>query len=673
MQNDAKSTLPSSPDAKPRPFTRPLKLPPRPPGAAAARAKIEADMMRRIVEALEDDGDEANADMGQMQAVETTANAPGGDTLKAAIEIALGAAMAAEVNGGQRLTAEKRRKTTIHATLVWMIGHGAFYRDEETSDASGALYFARKTKELLKIKSDMFRCWLEWESGLSSITNDFEAVFRACISAALRADFSTKLRPSRFWDLKDGRIYISNGAGQVTRITRDGCEVVDNGTDGVLFMTDRTCKPWQLLKEADGVPLWHMKVIGNLSTPGNDLAPLLITLWALALPLNLKNKPPLSLCGEIGSGKTRLARGLFEIMGMGERIITADKSDKGATEFWTSVAYGGISVIDNVDSKCKWLPDAVAGATTGAQKEQRRLYTDEELVFLRSRSAVVITSSNPLYATDAGLADRLINIEFSRPGGDGRKSDDGKLSDEVAANRDGLMTFVAYALSRTLRIEETPPEGLNSRHPDWAEWCWKIGAALGFRDEAEKVLRDAEADKALVAIRSHVFMGAVWLRIFDELGERYGDAWEGDAMELKNLMTKGGGMDCGRFATSGTFVPQGAVTPEQYDERSESMLSVRGIGLFIRSMKTQLKAVFSLSSRTVHGGKNVWRFSQPKKRIGSIVAGPFLKSLRELFPRNPGTDTDLQADATPEEPPAPTDYGENDSQSDDYEPFVPDC
>ena len=552
-------------------------------------------------------------------------------TLKEAIGIAIeNAAWYDDMGHMHPPRAEEKRAAVKTAGVEWMLAHGGFYRDTESSGSASLYFYESATRRLYSMEkgSEAFEFWLGWASGLDAVTNEFRTLLQACREAAMYDSRSIEVAPSLFWESRDGALYVSNGDGEMARITEGGVEIVENGTDGVLFRMGRTCAPWNLLDESEGVPLYAMRLVGGISTPDNPLAPLLLLLWILALPRNLKNKPPLSLCGDVGSGKTRSARGIYEILGLTERVSTADKTDKGEEQFWVSVGYGGVSTIDNVDSKCHWLADAISGASTGGQKEKRTLYTDSDLTFLRSRSAVVLTSANPYYAADAGLADRLINIVFERQ--EGRATSDGELSEEISQARDGLMTWLCWTLSRALRVKDTPPKGLNRRHPDWADWCWRCGVALGFREEAEKALNRAEADKPLISVMSDRFLGAVLVRVMTELGQ----PWEGTANELRNLLVKGGGDDCGHDPATRIVFPAGSVTPEEYDERAKQTLTAHYIGIYFKNTKVALSELLGLSSR-ISAGHTLWRLSPPGDRSslggGGGVEMPFQTFIKKKF------------------------------------------
>ena len=265
---------------------------------------------------------------------------------------------------------------------------------------------------------------------------------------------------------------------------------------------------------------------------------------------------------------------------------------------------------------------------------------------------MILTSANSNYATDAGLADRLINVVFARPT-DGQATSDGELSAEIAAARDGLMTWMCYTISHALRVRETPPAGLNRRHPDWAAWCWRCGVALGYREETEAALARAESDKAEIAVRSDQFVGAVLWRMLSELGE----SWEGTAAQLREFLLKGGGDGAGHAPGTLIAFEEGAATPEEYDPRARESLTARHIGNYFRASKVALEEVFGLRSR-ISGGSTLWRLDPPAEHSGNGGRGvsetPFLtfiiKNFSNIKVKNGGsTSTTSTTDTPPDE------------------------
>jgi hypothetical protein len=166
------------------------------------------------------------------------------------------------------------------------------------------------------------------------------------------------------------------------------------------------------------------------------------------------------------------------------------------------------------------LPDAAAAAATGGSSVKRRLYTDMDNVQLQAKSWLIITSANPRFASDAGLADRLLVIRMERR--EGNTSDE-RLSQEILANRDSGLSFLADTLSKALADQAPIPSGLNSRHPDFAAFAVRIGRVLGEEQEFIAALHSAEADKSRICVEQDT-IGSAISELIEESGEISGTA-----------------------------------------------------------------------------------------------------------------------------------------------------
>jgi len=214
----------------------------------------------------------------------------------------------------------------------------------------------------------------------------------------------------------------------------------------------------------------------------------------------------LALIGTIGSGKTRLARGIGELYGIPCGAIKVDERKEG--DFWPALDQGGVTIFDNVDTHVRWFADALATAATGGCSQARRLYTNSQTVTLRANAWVVITSSNATFASDPGLADRMLVVRMGRRTGE---TADEALSREIEANRDAGLSFVAHTLSRALAQSDEIDPGLNARHPDFARIAVKIGRALGRESECLQALRAAEEDKSTFCIENSAVGAALMI------------------------------------------------------------------------------------------------------------------------------------------------------------------
>ncbi len=403
---------------------------------------------------------------------------------------------------------------------------GTFYRLEGAESHDTSMFFNSGTKRLERLKSDWFTSWLSRLIGLNQADPFFKVAHNACLNEAMTGRSSSSVDPEAYWASRPGAVYISSGPGQMCKITAFHYDMVDNGTDGVLFPVGKTLSPWSITEPIDpfkAASLFH----GFHSQDPN--ARTLLRLWTYTLPASLLCKPPLVLTGPIGSGKTRSIRGIAELYGLPATIAAVEESSPDS--FWPNMDHGGMYVLDNADSDCKWLPDAIAAAATGGVSNRRKLYTNTETVRMRSRSALAITSANPMFASDAGLADRLQVVRMMRAEG---PTQDSKLTEEILAIRDAALSHIAYTISRALCDEGAVPTGLNARHPDYAGFAVKIGRALAIEREAINALRAAEADKSRFCLESDTVAPAILSYVHAQ------GCFSGDARQLLDGMRSAG-------------------------------------------------------------------------------------------------------------------------------------
>jgi hypothetical protein len=138
--------------------------------------------------------------------------------------------------------------------------------------------------------------------------------------------------------------------------------------------------------------------------------------------------------------------------------------------------------------------------------QHRKLYANKEVVTLRAYAWLVVTTANPTFASDAGLADRLLLVRTYRAEGD---TSDAALSDEITANRDAGLVHIAETVAAVLKDSQPTPTGLNQRHPDFAAFAVKIGRALGREAESIAALQSAEADKSAFCLENDTVAAAL--------------------------------------------------------------------------------------------------------------------------------------------------------------------
>jgi hypothetical protein len=414
-------------------------------------------------------------------------------------------------------TIAERNASMAQAVLEALHARGRFFHHGEYRDHATAMYFDTRRKLLLHIADSPFQSWLADYIGVNRTDRTFAFIFAAVEDATLNDPRSIGLLPDTYWARRGDAIYLSNGDGLAVKITAGKVETVDNGTNDVLFAAGRTLRPWTLTTPAD--PFAACRVFAGMKAAtsyGLDL----LRLWATALPSGQRCKPPLVLAGAVGSGKTRTALGLQELFGLPPRIIVP--TEAGETDFWTSLDAGGLLVLDNADTRLRWLADALAAAATDGSREKRRLYSNSEIVQHRARAWVCVTSANPTFGADAGLADRLLVERLDRREADTAES---ALSDEIAAARDAGLSWIAHVLADALADEAPVPGNLNRRHPDFADLAVRIGRAIGREAQAVAALGAAEADKSVFNLECDE-AGAALLALIEAEGSFTGTAAE---------------------------------------------------------------------------------------------------------------------------------------------------
>lgn len=473
-----------------------------------------------------------------------------------------------QIQMAKGLTPGERYNLMAKVVLEKLHACGRFFFHTEHRDFATAMFFDSNRKLLLPIANDQFLAWLSALIGINRTERAFQFILAAIQDEAL-AGKTTGLLPESFWASRPNAIYISNGDGHIVKISAEGSTLVDNGTDEVLFPSGDTLNPWKLVEPKN--PFEHCALFKTMST----IAPhgkILFELWVCSMVSNQRTKPPLVLSGPVGSGKTRIASGVAELFGLPPRITAITKN--GEEDFWTQQHAGGMVCYDNADTRTDWLADALAAASTDGTREKRRLYTDTSRIIQRARSWAIITSANPTFAADAGLADRLLVVRLERRIDETAES---ALSDEIALNRDAGMSWIADLLSVAIADSIPVPGGMNKRHPDFANLFVRLGRACGREQDALDALKNAEADKSMFNLEN------------DEVGNamielmQIQNTFEGTASELLEQL-------------------------KTIDSSFEGRMSVKRLAKRLVRLWPHLVSMFDAKQEPGHGGKKTLWF-----------------------------------------------------------------
>jgi hypothetical protein len=420
-------------------------------------------------------------------------------------EVLCGSDIHAQIVGiltNEKLDTNAQRTQIAEAVVAALTARGKFYHHRERRDFDSAMFFDNDRKRLERVRSDAFIGWLSSWLRVNRADTLFRFMVAAVETAALSGPDTTGILPELYWASRGDTIYLSNGDGRMMKIVPGFADEVDNGTDAILFAAGRTLAPWTFTEPRD--PFQSISLFRNAhcaAEHGKDL----LRGWIYSLPTSPASKPPSCFAGEIGSGKTRTAKGIAEFYGI--PFVASKVEEAGEDDFWTGEDGGGLFILDNVDSRCRWLADSVATAATDGCSQRRKLYTNSETVTLRARAWLCLTTANPTFASDAGLADRLLVVRMNRRTDE---TSDGALTDEILKHRDSGLSHIVHTLAKALLDSKPTPAGLNARHPDFARFAVRIGRALGRETETIAALRQAEADKSAFCLENDSIGAAIF-------------------------------------------------------------------------------------------------------------------------------------------------------------------
>ncbi len=491
-------------------------------------------------------------------------------SLRDLIAIALWEASKTDDGKSRHLGVGEVRKIQNEIIFDWLSKRGKFFFNLDFKNYDHNMFFDSVQKELHVISSNFFQSWLSLESDISRCDKGFVDALNYLHDQCLCGPGALGVIPQKYFCRREGVVYISSGDCKMVRIDGNSVRKVDNGTDGVVFAAGETLVDWILLDAESGINPVEECILFR-SMPSKDVgSKTVLLLWILGVLYCHEKKPPLVSAGDIGSGKTRLCEGVFELLGLPKRINQIGEKNNALDDFWVSMNRHGLLCWDNVDTKIKWLPDALANAATNGHVEVREKYSDAGIFFHRANANVMITSANPSFAGDAGLADRLITIRLKRLIDE---TEDKLLSEDIERKRNASLSWLCRIISAALADAEPVPKGLNRRHPEWAEFAVRCGRAAGCGDQALAAIKFAETDKSMFAVENN-WIGSIVLDIIEP-----GETWKGTAHDLVELITERGDLN----------------------DRQKQNLSPKVVGNQIRLIWPHLEKVFSASKRTITG------------------------------------------------------------------------
>jgi len=376
-----------------------------------------------------------------------------------------------------------------------LIDRGTFYHDVQ-----GEYFFLNDERKLISIEKEN----PDFASLLDNYRiNGTETVYRYLVKhlsvKARKHGNKTTIHRLAFYDPLHYTVYLSNHSNQIYRISCDSIDLVDNGTDGVLFLSEPRAEPFTISEPDHSVSLLDQVLLSKINFSDDILTPnerrILLTIWFYSLFFEsiMRTKPILALIGQKGSGKSITLRKIGMLL-FGRHFNVMPLPHK-VEDFDAAVTNSEFVAIDNADSKRWWLEDRLATAATGGTIEKRVLYTTNRVVKIPVRCFLAITSRTPYFKRD-DVADRLLIMKVDRF--EDFKSEK-SLVEELINSREAIMTEVVHhtqEVLQALKMQSGQDYTSAFRMADFGDFAMKIAKTASIEDKMESIFKKLTTEQS---------------------------------------------------------------------------------------------------------------------------------------------------------------------------------
>lgn len=439
------------------------------------------------------------------------------------------------------------------------------------NDGREAYYFDSQSHTLTQVRADsqaLRRLLASW--GILRTDRLFDHTTEAIWIAAMDTGEAVTVHRFSHYAEKANSLYVHDSDSRVWRVRAHEVGVVENGTDGVLFVSQSPPAPWPELPES---PEWTSvteALVGDLRFDTTDLSASdqsrLVVLWyySLFFPELFPTKPILAVIGPRGSGKSSLLRRMGRyLFGPGFNVTPLPNED-GLVVLLTNRR---LVALDNADRTPRWLDDRLATAATGGTFSNRLLYRNNEIGDYPIVASVAITSRTPDFRRE-DVASRLLPIKLQAL--DGEYIAEAEMLADATRRRPAVLATTMATLAGILggKASASAPQRRQAlRMADFAAFAERVGYAFGGDDGAsdcrELVERLARAQAAFGEQDDHVIdLIDRWVRLPDNAGRQ---VLPGTLLaELQRLAAQTGGQfDCNSAQALGHLLDDRRASLEQ--------------------------------------------------------------------------------------------------------------
>jgi hypothetical protein len=397
-------------------------------------------------------------------------------------------------------THKKRQQFEILAEVAKILladlhDRGRFYHNE-----TQAYVFFKAEKKLIAIDPDDTKCTLMLaDYGINRSETIYEYLLHALHVDAFKHGTETDIYRLAYYNATTFTLYLFNQRNQIYRISPETIDLVDNGTDGVLFLSSSNAQPFELTEDDEASSWLDRALVSTINFAADRLTRdeqrLIFMFWFYSLFFEslMRTKPILAFIGPKGSGKSITNRKVGMLM-FGEKFnvmpLTYDQKD-----FDAAITNSAFVAIDNADTKRDWLEDRLATVATGGSIKKRAYFTTNKLVEIPAHCFLAITSRTPHFRRD-DVADRLLIMKVERYETFRAEK---ALLDEVLQNRNHIMSEVVRHLQgfvQALRAEQDADDSGIFRMADFAAFAMKVGRHAGVETQLKAIFEKLTSEQS---------------------------------------------------------------------------------------------------------------------------------------------------------------------------------
>ena len=414
---------------------------------------------------------------------------------------------------------------------------GRFY-----TDGRAAYFFFETKKRLVEIsgEDDRFRLLLH-RYGINPTETIYRWLLEALRNQALAKGRRTEVHRLAYYDPARFTVYVYDHNDQVFRISCDRLERVDNGTDGVLFLSDARAEPFERVPVSGKKSRLAQVITSKINFADDALTPgerqRIFELWFYSIFFGsiMPTKPIVAFIGPKGSGKSITLRKVGMLLFGSGFDVTPLSND--SRDFDAAVTNSPFVAFDNADRKCAWLNDRLATVSTGGIIKKRELYTTNRLVEIPARCVVGITARTPHFRRD-DVADRLLIMKVERF--DPFVSEKLLLA-EVMEGRDETLSEVIGRLQlivRALHAEDGVGDSSAFRMADFADFATKVARHEGWEEQLKRIFRKLGHEQSEFTLEGDPIFETLSIWVPENVGceMTYKELWS----ELKELAGREG-------------------------------------------------------------------------------------------------------------------------------------